>query len=86
VGGTLTIVDNVAFGLARTREQTHRAERSRARHEHYRNDTLAEAAAALEPFVERYGLHEIVRRDVGPQSSNQWLLRVRVDGERAGSN
>ncbi|MCA9700149.1 MAG: class I SAM-dependent methyltransferase, partial [Myxococcales bacterium] len=83
-GGTLTIVDNVAFGLARTRDQTHRAERSRAALEHYRNDTLADAARVLEPFVAALGLRELVRREVGPQSSNQWLLRLSLAGDVAG--
>ncbi|PRP93107.1 pyrroloquinoline quinone biosynthesis protein PqqE [Enhygromyxa salina] len=77
-GGTLTIVDNVAFGLARTRDQTQRAERSRAQFEHYRNDSLADAARVLEPFGARFGLAEIARSTVGPRTSNQWLLRVRV--------
>src|SRR6516164_7716598 len=55
-GGTLTIVDNVAFGLARSARQSARAESSAARLEHYRNDTAADAhrlvAATLEllPF------------------------------------
>jgi MoaA/NifB/PqqE/SkfB family radical SAM enzyme/2-polyprenyl-3-methyl-5-hydroxy-6-metoxy-1,4-benzoquinol methylase len=79
-GGTLTIVDNVAFGLARTRDQTRRAERSRAAFEHYRNDTLADAARTLEPFVASFGLSELTRLEVGPHTSNQWLLRVRVNG------
>lgn len=73
-GGTLTIVDNVAFGLARTRAQTTRAERSRAGHEHYRNDTLADAERWLAPFMNDFGLAVVERRAVGPQRSNQWLL------------
>jgi MoaA/NifB/PqqE/SkfB family radical SAM enzyme/SAM-dependent methyltransferase len=82
-GGSLTIVDNVAFGLARTREQTHRAERSRAAFEHFRNDALSDAAAVLEAFTPAFGLVELARLEVGPQTSNQWLLHVRVDGPSA---
>jgi MoaA/NifB/PqqE/SkfB family radical SAM enzyme/SAM-dependent methyltransferase len=82
-GGTITIVDNVAFGLARTRGQTLRAERSRAAFEHYRNDTLADAATALEGFLAAFGLVELARLEVGQKTSNQWLLHVRVDGSRA---
>lgn len=79
-GGTLTIVDNVAFGLARTRDQSQRAERSRAAFEHYRNDSSDDAARVLEPFTARFGLTQIARHDVGPHASNQWLLRVCVNG------
>ena len=82
-GGSLTIVDNVAFGLARTREQTHRAERSRAAFEHYRNDTLLDAAHTLAPFTAEFGLVELARLQAGPNTSNQWLLHVRVDGPAA---
>ncbi|WP_181234032.1 radical SAM protein [Enhygromyxa salina] len=82
-GGTLTIVDNVAFGLARTRDQTHRAERSRAEFEHYRNDSSTEAARVLEPFTAEFGLAPIACHEVGPHASNQWLLRVRVKGTQS---
>jgi MoaA/NifB/PqqE/SkfB family radical SAM enzyme/SAM-dependent methyltransferase len=78
-GGTLTIVDNVAFGLARTRDQTERAERSRAGLEHYRNDTSADAQRILAPLAERFGLRPLEHRSVAPNSSNQWLLRLGVD-------
>jgi SAM-dependent methyltransferase len=77
-GGTLTIVDNVAFGLARTRAQTRRGERSRSGLEHFRNDTLADAAEVVAPFVGVHGMQEIVREEVRPTTSNQWLLRYRV--------
>jgi MoaA/NifB/PqqE/SkfB family radical SAM enzyme/SAM-dependent methyltransferase len=72
-GGTLTIVDNAAFGLARTPAQTRRAETSRARFEHYRNDD-ADAAAAIVGAAAP-GLAEVERREVGPTTSNQWVLR-----------
>jgi SAM-dependent methyltransferase len=72
-GGTLTIVDNVAFGLARTRSQTARAERSTAGFEHFRNDD-AEAAHRL---TDELPLSLVDRQDVGRGTSNQWLLRYR---------
>ena len=72
-GGTLTIVDNVAFGLARTRAQTARAETSPAGFEHYRNDDAGDAHRLAAPLP----LTLLERRDVGPQTSNQWLLRYR---------
>jgi pyruvate-formate lyase-activating enzyme/SAM-dependent methyltransferase len=73
-GGTLTIVDNVAFGLARSARQSARAESSAARLEHHRNDSAADAhhwvAATL-------GLLPFEQSEVSPESSNQWLLRYR---------
>ena len=74
-GGTLTVVDNVAFGLVRSRAQTTRAEAGAARFEHYRNDD-AEAPALL---AAELGLTLLERRDVGPGTSDQWLLRFRRD-------
>ncbi|MFV8753201.1 radical SAM protein [Nannocystaceae bacterium ST9] len=81
-GGTLTIVDNVAFGLARTREHARRAEGSRAALEHHRNDDLADAELAAGSFDPRFVLVPLLRRAVEPSTSNQWLVRWRVDGER----
>ncbi len=71
-GGTLTVVDNVAFGLARTRPQTARAERGPARFEHHRNDEAADLVryALGLPFAVRE------RIEVGPSTSNQWLVRL----------
>lgn len=74
-GGTLLVVDNEAFGLARTRPHAARAERSGAVFEHYRNDGAGEAAAALEAAGAGSALALVERRDVGPSTSNQWLLR-----------
>jgi MoaA/NifB/PqqE/SkfB family radical SAM enzyme/SAM-dependent methyltransferase len=71
-GGTLTVVDNVAFGLARSPVQTARARASHAAFEHHRND---DAEAAARRLVAR-GLEPLLRRDVGPATSNQWLLRL----------
>lgn len=73
-GGTILVVDNVAFGLVRAREQAMRAESGRAEFEHYRNDD-AELAHA------RFGGFELIERhDVGVATSNQWVLRYRVTG------
>lgn len=69
--GQLLVVDNVAFGLARTPAQAARAERGAARFEHLRNDDAARADAV----IARPGLTLVERRDVGPATSNQWLLR-----------
>jgi pyruvate-formate lyase-activating enzyme/SAM-dependent methyltransferase len=74
--GTLTVVDNVAFGLVRSREQAARAEGGAARFEHYRNDD----ATWPDDVARRLGLAPLERRDVGPGTSNQWLLRFRRDG------
>lgn len=72
-GASLLVVDNVAFGLARTRTQAMRGEQSDAGFEHYRNDDAAEAHAVLE----RHGLVLSERADISPRSSNQWLIRYR---------
>lgn len=72
-GGTLTVVDNVAFGLARTPRQLGRAHAGRAVFEHYRNDAASDAERVLAPL----GLALVERREVGPDGSNQWLLRYR---------
>lgn len=81
-GGTLTIVDNVAFGLLRTREQAVRAESGAALFEHYRNDNAARAALAVPTEFYR----ESLRREVGPATSNQWILRfLRADTPLAAS-
>jgi MoaA/NifB/PqqE/SkfB family radical SAM enzyme/SAM-dependent methyltransferase len=69
-GGRLIVVDNVAFGLARTRAQAERAERGPAGFEHYRNDGAEQAARA----IDGHGLACTTRVDVGPSTSNQWLL------------
>jgi SAM-dependent methyltransferase len=71
VGGTLLLVDNVAFALLRTREQALRAEGGAAVFEHYRNESSEEACAR---FAGR-AVKLIERQDVAPSTSNQWLLR-----------
>jgi SAM-dependent methyltransferase/uncharacterized Fe-S cluster-containing radical SAM superfamily protein len=71
-GGTLTLADNVAFGLVRTQAQAVRAESAPQNgFEHYRNDGAAEAARRLAGRP----LRLIERQDVAIGTSNQWLLR-----------
>ncbi|MCU0655919.1 MAG: radical SAM protein [Polyangiaceae bacterium] len=70
-GGTLLLVDNVAFGLVRGREHAGRAERGPGQLEHHRNDGAEEAHRATLGLP----LRLVERRDVGPTTSNQWLLR-----------
>lgn len=72
-GGTLLVVDNVAFGLVRSRRQAARAEGGPAGFEHYRNDGAAECAATVAPT----GLELVDRWDVTPATSNQWWVRWR---------
>lgn len=76
-GGTLTVVDNVAFGVVRSRRQAAAAEGSPAAFEHLRNDGAAEAHGRITRAAPWLTLVE--RRDVGPGTSNQWLLRYRRD-------
>lgn len=76
-GGTLLVVDNVAFALVRTPAQATRAEASPAlAFEHYRNDGAAEALERIAAAASG-ALELLERRDVGPATSNQWLLRYR---------
>ena len=79
-GGSLTIVDNVAFGLARTVAQTRLGESSSAHWEHHRSDDAAQAHARVTVSARACGvpLTLIQRRDVGPGTSNQWLLHYRL--------
>ncbi len=72
-GGALIVVDNVAFGLVRTKAQVERAERGPAGFEHYRNDGAAEAERVLAAA----GLTCVERHEVGPETSNQWMLVLR---------
>jgi hypothetical protein len=69
-GGTLLVVDNIAFGLVRSREHARRAERGPGLFEHFRNDSSLEAAR----LFGKYPLSLLERQDVGPATSNQWLL------------
>ncbi len=72
-GGTMLVVDNVAFGLVRTEEQRERAETGDSEFEHFNNDD-SEAAMANMPS-DLLNLAEHLR--VSPESSNQWVLRYR---------
>lgn len=72
--GTLTIVDNVAFGLVRRSASARRAEAGPAEHEHFRN---ADAGEALE-LLAGLPIELVERWDVSPTSSNQWLVHFRV--------
>ena len=75
-GGTLTIVDNIAFGLVRTREQAARGEGSDAGFEHYRNDGACDAQRLCDDLDVDLDLLE--SREVTASTGNQWLLRYRV--------
>ena len=79
-GGTLTLVDNEPFGLARTPRAASRAERSAATFEHLRNDRAEDALALLARAGLLAALRLLERRDVGPSTSNQWLLRFEARG------
>ncbi|MDW8251255.1 MAG: hypothetical protein RMJ98_18325, partial [Myxococcales bacterium] len=70
-GGTLLVVDNVAFGLVRSRIHAARAEKGPGVLEHHRNASATEAHRATEGLP----LRLVECREVGPTTSNQWLLR-----------
>jgi len=71
---TVIIVDNEAFGLARTRKQSERGEGGNAAFEHYRNDS----ADDVHGLTAELDLELLDRHVVGPGTSNQWALRYRV--------
>ena len=77
-GGSLLVVDNVAFGLVRGRAHAQRAEGGAAVFEHHRNDGAREAHAAIVRAAPDLRLLE--RIDVSPATSNQWLLRYQKPG------
>lgn len=76
-GGQLWLADDGPFGLARTPRQTARARASTHPREHLRNDD----AGAAERRIARVGaattLELVARRELAPDTSNQWLLRYR---------
>ncbi len=80
-GGTLLVVDDVPFGLARSRRATRRAQAGSAIWEHLRNDDAGAALARLRSL----GGALVLRRDVGRDTSNRWILRLRKapEAERA---
>ena len=72
VGGTLLVADNLAFGLVRGLAHARRAERApENQFEHHRNDGAEQAHRVLS----RFPLILRERRDAGPATSNQWVLR-----------
>jgi SAM-dependent methyltransferase len=73
-GGTLTVVDNVAYALVRERAQAERAEHGTAELEHYRND---DGHRADKVIAAGGGFERLEAIHVGPGTSNQWLLRYR---------
>jgi len=77
-GGTMLVVDNVAFGLARGRQHARRAEHSAAPLEHHRNDDLDDALCAIEA-VPGLATRSRLARPVAPGRSNQWVLHLSVE-------
>ncbi|MFK8003931.1 MAG: radical SAM protein [Polyangiales bacterium] len=71
-GGRLIVVDNVAFGLARTKAHTSRAESSRAELEHYRNDDSQLARRA----IQKSGFVVDEEWSIEPGRSNQWVVQA----------
>ncbi len=75
--GTLTVVDDVPFGLARSPEQAERGETGPATFEHRRNDDAEAAAQRIGASSLAAHLSLVERKDVTPATSNQWLLHYR---------
>lgn len=73
-GGTIVVVDNVAFGLARMPAQAQRARSAPLALEHHRNDDADAAVAALS----RAGLAIEQRHDVAADTANQWMVVARA--------
>jgi len=84
-GGSLLVVDNVAFGLARTARQSRTGERGPAVFEHHRNDDTARARTVIE--AAGFSIRRVT--DVAPDSSNQWTVEayspIRPIGEQGRS-
>lgn len=73
-GGTLLVVDGVAFGLLRRSQPKQRGRGPAAQTwDHYRNDDAARADALLSA----HPLELIRRRDVAAGTSSEWLLHYR---------
>lgn len=79
-GCRVIIVDNVLFGLARSGDQLRRAHAvttAQTPFEHYRNSSGSQAWRAVQrAFGGRAQLLQLA--EVGPETSNQWLLAVAV--------
>jgi MoaA/NifB/PqqE/SkfB family radical SAM enzyme/SAM-dependent methyltransferase len=69
--GTMLVSDGVAFGLLRRRPPVQASGPGLA-FEHFRNDDAARAHAVLGKHLEL-----LERREVGPETSSEWLLRYR---------
>jgi SAM-dependent methyltransferase len=78
-GGKFLVVDNVAFGLVRSMEQSMRAEQGPAEFEHYRNASAEEAAK----LILRPSLRLVEERSITPLGSNEWLLLYEKIGKDA---
>ena len=77
-GGTLLVEDNVVFGLVRTAAQLARAEGGPARFEHFRNHGARQA----EQLLASQPLRLVKRREVEPDTSNQWVLVYRKEAPK----
>jgi SAM-dependent methyltransferase len=69
-GGSLLVVDNVAFALVRSLEQTRRGEQGRGAFEHYHNHSADEAHSLIQ--LDELDLSH--SSEVAPSTSNQWFL------------
>jgi MoaA/NifB/PqqE/SkfB family radical SAM enzyme/SAM-dependent methyltransferase len=74
-GGTLTLADDVAFGLLRDREHAERAEQGPGAFEHRRNDDAVDVERIL---TKTTSLEVFDRVDVGAATSTLWMLRCRA--------
>jgi len=79
-GASVTVVDNLPFGLARTPAQAERAEQSAARREHLRNHGVVDVEQVLGATSTagadgRQAWQVLTSLDVGPATSDQWLVR-----------
>jgi hypothetical protein len=70
------VVDNEAFALVRSRRHAAAAEGGGSVFEHFRNDDAAGTAALIAAALP--GATPLLRREVGPATSNQWVLWYRV--------
>lgn len=75
-GGTILVVDNEPFALVRARRHAAAAERGSSVFEHFRNDSAEVARGVIAAALPSAEL--LLRREVGPETSNQWALWYRV--------
>lgn len=75
-GGTLLVVDNESFALVRARRHALAAERGSSVFEHFRNDSAELAAGLIASSLPEARC--LLRREVGPETSNQWVLWYRL--------